>query len=264
MLRPVRVVQPSIAAVLEALELDQPQLVVTADIDDLRRATGTVSSTRYLIELLTDEGWLLPLRSRGVWEFAPAARAGAFGSGDPHIELRAALRKRPDLPVALAQETAAWLHGLSGRPPSRDVLSAPDGLRLPPALSGYRVVRSTPRLEPEPRNGLPVWQVDTLLVAMADRPGSYRDWPNVTDWLSQAVARVTEDGVRAELQDRTRAAWMRLAYLLDRGGNSALAAELVTLAPPGHGPYHLGPRSTGGKYHAGFDLIDSSLIANAP
>lgn len=260
----MRVVQPSVAAVLEALELEQPQVVTTDDIDELRRTTGTTSSTRYVIELLTDEGWLLSLRSRGVWEFAPAARAGAYGSGDPHIELRATLRKRPDLPVALAEETAAWLHGLSGRPPTRDVLAAPEGLRLPPALATYRVVRATTHVEAERRNGLPVWGVDTLLVAMADRPGSYRDWPNVTDWLSQAVARATGDGLRAELQDRTRAAWMRLAYLLDRGGDSALATELIGLAPPGQGPYYLGPRSAHGTYHARFDVIDSSLIDNAP
>jgi hypothetical protein len=258
------VIQPSIAPVLEALELDQPQVVTTDDIEQLRQASGTKSSTRYLIEVLTDEGWLLPLRNQGVWEFAPAARAGAFGSGDPHIELRAALRKRPNLPVALAEETAAWLHGLSGRPPTRDVLGAPHQLRLPPALSGYRVVRTTPRLESEQRNGLPVWRVETLLVAMADRPASYRDWPNVTDWLSQAVARVTDDGLQAELQDRSRAAWMRLAYLVDRGGNTELAADLVSLAPAGDGPYYLGPRTTHGTYHGGFDVIDSALIETAP
>lgn len=248
------------AMVLEALELDQPLVVTTDDIERLRRASDTTSSTSYLIEVLTDEGWLLPLRSRGVWEFAPAARAGAYGAGDPHIELRAALRKRPDLPVALAEETAAWLHGLAGRPPTRDVLSAPQDLRVPPALSGYRVVRVKSRLEPAQRNGLPIWRVDSLLVAMADRPGSYRDWPNVADWLSQAVSRVTEDDLRAELLDRSRAAWMRLAYLVDRGGNAELAVRLTKLAPKGDGPYHLGPRGARGVYHSGFDVIDAALI----
>lgn len=256
----VRAVHPSIAPVLEALELDMPAVVTTDDVEQLRQASGTKSSTRYLIEVLTEEGWLLPLRSRGVWEFAPAARAGAFGAGDPHIELRAALRKRPHLPVALAEETAAWLHGLAGRPPTRDVLCAPQDLRIPPALSGYRVVRAVSRLAPYQRNGLPVWGIDMLLVAMADRPGSYRDWPNVADWLSQAVGRVTEGALRTELQDRSRGAWMRLAYLVERGGNAELAGRLAALAPQGDGPYHLGPRGAPGAYHSGFDVIDSALI----
>ena len=95
---------------------------------------------------------------------------------------------------------------------------------------------------------------------MADRPGSYRDWPNVADWLSQAVGRVNEDDLRAELLNRSRAAWMRLAYLVDRGGHAELAARLAKLAPEGNGPYHLGPRRAHGVYHSRFDVIDAALV----
>jgi hypothetical protein len=45
------------------------------------------------IRRLREHGWLLDLATRGVWEFAPAARAGAYGSGDPLVELRATLAR---------------------------------------------------------------------------------------------------------------------------------------------------------------------------
>ena len=256
----VRTIPPAVAAVLEQLELDQP-LVVSSE--DLKRAIATTESKttiRYLVEELTNGGWLLPLRTRGYWEFAPAARAGAIDAGDPHIELRATLQKRPDLPVELAAESAAWLLGLSTRSPNRHVISAPPGLRLPPALSEYRVVRFIPALDVKDRDGLPIWQVPTLLVAMSHRPASYHDWPNVGDWLTQATKEVSEDDVRAELAGKPRSTWMRLAYLLDRGGDSDLASALKTDAPAGHGPYYLGRRGQRGRYSSKFDVIDSALI----
>ncbi|MFV1991458.1 MAG: type IV toxin-antitoxin system AbiEi family antitoxin, partial [Acidimicrobiales bacterium] len=243
----------------EQLELDQPLLVNRADLDEARTATGSSTTIRYLIDELTAEGWLLPLRTRGYWEFAPAARAGPIGAGDPYIELRATLRKRPTLPAALAAESAAWLHGFSARPPNRHVIAAPPGLRLPPALSDYRVIRFQPELSPETNNGLPVWRVPTLLVAMSHRPASYRDWPNVSDWLRQATAEATEDDLRIELADEPRSTWMRLAYLLDRGDQAALAHRVEAAAPAGRGPYYLGSRDRRGRHNSRYDVIDSVL-----
>lgn len=252
------------AAVLEQLELDQPLLVNREELDEARRATGSSTTTKYLIDELTAEGWLLPLRTRGYWEFAPAARAGAIDAGDPHIELRATLLKRPDLPVALAAESAAWLHSLSARSPNRHVIAALPGLRLPPALSDYRVIRYEAKLDPEVKTGLPLWQVPTLLVAMSHRPASYRDWPNVTEWLSQAADRATESDIRVELAGEPRSTWMRLAYLLDRGGQEDLAQRLETTAPPGQGPYYLGSRGRRGRHEGRYDVIDSVLVEQAP
>lgn len=255
----MRRIAPAVARVLEQLELDQPLLVNSDDLDRARTVTGSSTTTRYLIDDLTTEGWLLPLRTRGYWEFAPAARAGAIGAGDPHIELRASLRKRPDLRVELAAESAAWFQALSARSPNRHAIAAPPGLRLPPALGGYRVIRRQPKLDPEVRNGLPVWRVPTLLVAISHRPASYRDWPNVSDWLTDAVSRSPEHDLRAELVDEPRSTWMRLAYLLDRGGQSELAHSLEPDAPAGQGPYYLGPRGQRGRHVKQYDVIDSAL-----
>ena len=255
----VRTIAPAVADVLELLELDQPLLVNREDLDQARQVVGSSTTTRYLIATLTAQRWLLPLRTRGLWEFAPAARAGAIGAGDPHIELRATLRKRPDLPVALAAESAAWLHGLSARSPNQHVISAPPGLRLPPALSDYRLIRHEPKLDSQIVNGLPVWPITTLLVAMSHRPARYRDWPNVADWLNQAAAKAPEGELRAELGDEPRSTWMRLAYLVDRGDQQELAQRIAATAPPGNGPYYLGPRQRRGHHDTRFDVIDSAL-----
>ncbi len=256
----VRTIPPAVAAVLEQLELDQPLVVSSEDLKHAIAITESKTTIRYLVEELTNGGWLLPLRTRGFWEFAPAARAGAIDAGDPHIELRATLQKRPNLPVKLAAESAAWILGFSTRSPNQHVISAPPGLRLPPALNEYRVVRFIPALDAKTQDGLPLWHVSTLLAAMSHRPASYHDWPNVGDWLTQATKQVSDDDLRAELAGKPRSTWMRLAYLLDRGGKPELASALKTDAPPGQGPYYLGRRGQRGRYSSKFDVIDSALI----
>jgi hypothetical protein len=253
----------STAPVLEELELDQPKLVTADLLRELAERRHVEVPVDELVERLRRHGWLLDLTTRGVWEFAPAARAGALASGDPFIELRATLLRRPELPVCVAGESAAWLHGLSGRPPDRHVISAPQKLELPPALERFRTVRRPARLSPDEVDGLPVWRVASLLVQMAARPSGYRDWPNVGDWLTEAAARADTDDIRAELAGQKRAAWARVAYLLDRGGHDDWARDLLVDAPRGTGPYYLGPRDRRGHFDARYDVIDSHLSAPA-
>ena len=106
-----RKIPEKLAPLIARFELDQPTLVSRDDIARIARETGVDSRTSYLVEHLVGHGWLIPLGTRGLWEFAPAARAGPFSSGNIHIELYATLRKRPDLVVAIAAESASWLHG---------------------------------------------------------------------------------------------------------------------------------------------------------
>lgn len=255
----VRTIVPAVAGILEQLELDLPRVVTHADIDNVRVATSSSTTTEQAIRDLTEAGWLLPLKTRGVWEFAPAARAGVIGSGDPHIELRATLARRPDMGVMLAAESAAWLLGLSLRPPTRHVLAAPPGLRMPPALSEYRLLRAIPRLQSEIHEGLPVMTVASLLIAMADRPSSYRDWPNVSEWIPDSVGRFTFTELRTELRGKPRASWMRACYMVAHSGATTIASRLEPLAPAAKGPFYLGPRRAAGRYDRRFDVIDSLL-----
>ncbi|MGF1665305.1 MAG: type IV toxin-antitoxin system AbiEi family antitoxin [Acidimicrobiia bacterium] len=258
----MRTVSPAIAGILEQLELDQPRIVTRADIDRARGESGTDTSVDYAIRVLIENGWLLTLRTRGVWEFAPAARAGAHTAGDTHIELRAHLVRKPHTPVIIAAESAAWHLGLGARPPTRHVLAAPADYRVPPALSGYRIIRHQPRLPSRTRDGLPVMSEASLLTSMAARPSTYRDWPNVAEWLGDIVGRYTEEDLRVELESQPRSVWMRTCYLISRGGDTDTATRIRDDAPEGTGPYFLGTNHTG-TYDRVFSVVDSLLAPRA-
>jgi len=103
-----------------------------------------------------------------------------------------------------------------------------------------------------------VWSPTTLIAFMAARPSLYRDWPNAGEWLGPAAEAADGELLRAELEGRSRAAWARAAYVLDIGGQADLAARLLEDAPPGAGPYYLGPRDRAGRHSGAFDVIDST------
>lgn len=248
----------SLSRLLELLELEQPRVVTRDQLADLVREAGVESPVDRAAQRLRELGWLLDLKTRGVWEFAPAARAGAYGSGDPFIELRATLARRPDADFAAAAESAAYLLGYSSRRPGREVVSVPAAVTVPPALRGYRIVRWRVRAPLAERDGLPVWGASTLLVGMAARPSSFRDWPNVGEWISRAVADCSVDDLPTELEGHPRPAWARAAYLLDAGGRADDASALLAAAPEGSGPYYLGPRGRPGRHVRAFDVIDST------
>lgn len=256
---------PSLSRLLELLELEQPRVVSRENLDHWAREAGIHWPTNVVLQRLRERGWLLDLKTRGVWEFAPAARAGAYGAGDPFIELRATLARRPKAPFAVAAESAAYSMGYASRRPAREVVSAPAGVTVPPALRGYRIVRWTPRAPLVERDGLPVWSPSTLIAFMATRPSLYRDWPNTGEWLGMAIAAAEADLLSDELQGRSRAAWARAAYLVDLGGRGDLATTLLNAAPRSEGPYYLGPRDGTGRHAKGFDVIDSTgLEVRAP
>lgn len=253
-----RTIPPGLAPVLEALELEQPRVVTTAQLAGWARQSGVRWPTDVVVRRLRERGWLLDLATKGVWEFAPAARAGAYSSGDPLIELRATLARDPSAPYSVAAESAAYALGLSSRYPERDVIGAPREVRLPQALEGLRIVRWKPALPAVVRDSLPIWSVATLLAFMAARPAGYRDWPNAGEWIPQAASGVSVSDLALELAGRARSAWARTAYLLDRGGAAPTARELLSRAPRGTGPYYLGRRSAGGLYDSAYDVVDST------
>ena len=164
-----RPIPPRLAAVVEYLELFQPGILTLSDIENYLRELGMDDDPATIARDLQRHGWLLPLRTRGRWEFAPGARAGALSSGDLLIELRATLQRR-DLPVALAYDSAAWLQGLSARQPQKQVLATyPKQRKLPPALSDFRITRIWGVLEPEWKDNLPVWRVGSCPRAWCTR-----------------------------------------------------------------------------------------------
>jgi hypothetical protein len=259
-----RSISSRLAPVLEALELDQPRVVTTANLAELATELGVDLDGTELAYQLRRRGWLMTLRTRGAWEFVPGSRAGRFGGGDRHIELRAALTVNPDFRGALAMESAAVALGLAGRVPDREVLALPPGSRLPKALDDWRVVRVVVGSDGViPIDGLPVWRVETLLAAMATRPNGFHDWPNVAEWLDEAVSRADVTAVHRGLSGTSRSAWRRAGYLLSVGGKADEGVALLQDEPPGKGPVYLGPRTREGSFDRRFDVIDSVLAPSA-
>ncbi len=253
-----RDVTRTLAPLLQELELERPRVVTKIELESYATSVGLDWPVEVVVRRLREAGWLLDLKTKGAWEFAPAARAGAFSSGDPMIEFRATLARDGRSGLAVAAESAAYLLGLASRRPDEEVIGARKGSRLPKALGDFRVVHWASRTEPVVKDGLPVWAVATLLAFMAAKPGGYRDWPNVGEWMGQVARNVNIDSIAAELAGQCRAAWARASYLLDRGGNREAAMNLLAFAPPGAGPFYLGRRGMPGRYDARFEVVDST------
>lgn len=257
--QPARVIPSRLSAIVEHLELLQPKILTLDELGSYLCDLGVRADPAKIVHDLQRLGWLLPLRTKGRWEFAPAARAGALPSGDQFIELRATLQRR-DLPVALAYDSAAWLQGLSTRQPHKHVLATfPSQKKLPPALSDFRVTRIWGKLEPEKKENLPVWRVPTLLAKMAIEPHYFRDWPNVMEWLEEAFKRADATDLERELTDAPDTARVRLAYLADRANSAFVASELMRSARA-HGVTYLGRDRTRGRFVRDYNLVDALLV----
>ena len=105
-----RTIPASLAPVLEQLELEQADLITMSHLDEVVRSAGVGTQTRTVAARLRERGWLLATGQRGVWEFVPAAVAGAYSRGGPTRLLRAAL-SRTNIVCGLTFQAAAWASG---------------------------------------------------------------------------------------------------------------------------------------------------------
>lgn len=254
-----RIIPPRLAPIITELELDQPKVVSLDEIAAAAQTHGISVTARSLAFRLARRGWLIPLRTKCMYEFVPAARAGLISSGDPFIEVRATLKRRPSLPLTIAEESAAWLHGLSGRAPQRHVVSTLPGIAIPRSLRAFRAVHFSPHLDPARIDGLPVWCRETLLVMMAVRPASFGDWNNALDWLGEAIDASDPEMIDRELTDQPTAVGVRLAYLFARADRSDHLTPYLRNIPRPHGPVYLGREREHGRYDSGFNVVDSLL-----
>lgn len=259
----VRSIPAAYAGLLTQLELDRPTIVTTELLD---RALDEVSPGGHppsseVARRLRELGWLLPLRSRNAWEFAPADRAGAYSGGDPFVELRAALAVHPDTRIGVGLESAAFLRSLASRQPVREVLIFDENARPFRALDDYRRVSLTlPDSAYGNLTGLRVQVPTAILATIAIRPGWFRDWPGLAEWLAAASGGTDESLMIELLQGRPASAWARAEYLLASGGNAAAAEQLGRHRPAGSGPHYLGPRREGrGVHDRNTDVIDTVI-----
>lgn len=249
----------SLAGLLQELELRQPKVVTGSLLAEVIAAAGSRLTTAAAVERLVREGWLAPLRTRDAWEFVPAARAGPHPSGDPWIELRALLARKPNAPVAVAFASALWARGFSSHQPSRQTFAHRPGWRPPRSLSDARSVSYDWRLPLRHMDGLPVWQPATIVVAAANRPDCQDNWGNADDWLPEILRATTPADVVAEATGRGTAALTRLGYFAEWSGRHDIVEVLRPLLPERLPVTFLGPRQPRGRWVKQWKLYDSLL-----
>lgn len=253
-----RPVPSSLAPIIEELELRQPPVVTRALLADVASKAGSPLRVDTIAERLVRHGWLLPLKKRDAWEFAPAARAGRYPSGDPWIELRALLQHDPDAPVAVAFESAVWELGHSSHQPTVPVLAHRRGWRPPRALDA-RTATFEWRLDTQTIQGLPVWNEPTTLVAAAHRPAAQGNWANADDWLPETFKAATPGDVLTEARGRGASTLARLGYLAEWSRRGDIADAIASLLPERPPVTFLGPRDRRDRWSRRWRVYDGLL-----
>lgn len=248
----------SLARVVEELELRQPAVVTRSLLREISASTDLRLTEDAVAERLVRYGWLLPLRQRDAWEFAPAARAGRYPAGDPWIELRALLEHEPDAPVAVAFESAIWELGHATHQPTHPVLAHRRGWR-PPRSLGARTVTFDWRLRTRSVKGLPVWGEPTIVVAAAERPAAQGNWANADAWLPETFRAVTPIDILTEASHRNVSTLARLGYLAERSGRDDVADEIEAVLPNRLPVTFLGPRDRRDGWSRRWHVYDSLL-----
>lgn len=249
----------SLAPIVEELELLQPAVVTRARLAEIAAGKGIRLDSAAIAERLVRHGWLLPLRKRNTWEFAPAARAGPIRSGDAWIELRALLQHDPSAPVAIAFESAVWELGYSTQKPTTPVLAHRRGWRPPRSLSDVRSITFDWRLPTAEFRGLPGWQPATIVVAAANRPAAQGNWRNADDWLPETFRATTPDDVVAEAFDRGTPTLARLGYMAEWSGRYDIADRIAQLLPGRPPVTYFGDRRHRERWIARWRVYDALL-----
>lgn len=253
--RQSRSIPAGLAAVVERLELVQPRVVTTAELAGVAGHVGDPEDPAGLARRLRRAGWLRTTGCAGVWEFVPAAYAGAASTADPTIGVRAWVARHPGVEVALALDSALWARGLVDRPPDRPIVSVPRAgaastLGRFASVTGYR-----PRLRPEALGGeVPVQRLESVVVHAAERPRHVADWGSFGRALVDVVDEADLRQVRHEVAGRPRSVQARLAYLLQ-----ALAPTLARELGRGAGKVWFGPRGRLRRHSARFQVADTLL-----
>jgi hypothetical protein len=251
------VLSPTSAAVVEQLELDQPAVVTLDMLRSIAAGLGLGTDPKVIAARLRARGWLLPTGQRGVYEFAPGAHAGPYGQADPVLPLTVALAADPRLDAALALGTAAWALGAAQRVPSRIDVAVPEGARTPSALARTASVTTfTTHVGYVTAKGVACHRPESVLVHLGVDPSAPRSWSSVLEWLPELAADADPAVLARELAGRTRAARVRMGYLV-----SGLRPDL---AEPLRGevgdPVRFGPRPGAvRRYSSRWRVLDSVL-----
>jgi len=253
-----RPIPASLAGIVAGLELRQPKVVTSRLLGEIAAEVGVELRPQLVAERLVRAGWLLPLRLRDSWEFAPAAHAGPYGWNDTWIELRALLLQHPNAPLAVAFQSSLWELGHTSHQPTVPVLAHRPTWRGP-RIVGARSISYDWKLPAVIIRGLPVWQEATALVAAAHRPAAQGDWPNADDWLSPTFRSVNLENLMTEATGRGNATMARLGYMAQWTGRDDIADHIDGLLTVERQVTFFGPRHPKGRWINRWRLYDALL-----
>lgn len=208
-----RSIPPSLAPVIERLELDEARLVTINELAGILDEVGVGTAPRTVATRLRERGWLLATGQSGVWEFSPGSLAGPYSRSGPTRLLRAAL-VRHDVICALTFQAAAWAVGAADRVPFElevAAATATDARRLP---AGLDVSVFASNVEPITAKGVPVLRPASVLIHMATAPGQVRSWSSALEWLPDLAGEAKPDEALRELDGRPATVAARLGYLV--------------------------------------------------
>ena len=252
-----RTISTGMAGILEQLELEQPTLVTTADLDRMLGDEGIKTPSRIVAARLREKGWFIPTDQRGVWEFVPAAVAGALSSNDPLLPLKSFLLKSPDTYCGLTFQAAAWAYEFADRIPLRlEVAVESQGAkrRMPDSVAPFVFASVLPY---EEIRGVPVLAIESVLVHLTSKPSAVRSWQSVLEWLPEFAYEAQEGKILEELKGRVFTVTSRTGYLLQ--GLRPDLSEAIHEAYPPQSKTRFGPRSSSIRHDSYWQIADTVL-----
>jgi predicted transcriptional regulator of viral defense system len=253
------------ARVVGELETGQQRTVSTAEVALMIGAPVASQRVRDVIAQLRKHGWLVSLPLRGTYEFQPAV-GGPYPSGDPWLELRVALARKPAARAHVGLGSAAFLRHLADRRPVPDTVVWLVEEPVPPGLlRAYRVVRCAPDrfFGSSPVDGLPVATPERIALEVALWPGYAGDLRSPEHWMRDVLQQVDVDALVDGARRLGPAVTGRLGYLAERFDVAAAAAAIAEL-PRTH-PIWLGSRTTqeARRYDNRWGVYDTIGVAGA-
>ncbi len=242
------------------LEATQKRLI---DLEEIAKAAGLqpgTRQTRKLVERLRAHGWIRALPVRGAYEFLPA-ESGPNASGDRWTELRAAIRRDPNLPVQVVLHSAAFMRGLADRFPVPDQVAVGRETVTRGLASVYNVIRTKPaRLGGATlEDGVPVSTVERLPLEVVwwwDEAGDLR---NPDHWVGAALRKSDQDRLTGLAVAEGPTMVARCGYLAERFGAVEITKRLEGLHR--RGPTWIGPRSKQSSFNSRWEVYDSVGVA---
>ena len=208
-----RTITNSMSEILQELELENETYVTTRRINELAKKYSVGSSPSLIAHRLKNAGWLIATPQHGVWEFAPAAYAGAYSKNDPLTGVKAYMIANPETKCYLCLQTAVWAHGIADRIPSRIEIAFPT-LPSKHTSEGMISYRYVPAIDPVKRKGVFCLSPESILVHMTSKPSDVRSWESALEWLPDLVYDINTEKLLYELAERPNSVKQRTGYLL--------------------------------------------------